>query len=281
MKNILVPTDFSNNAYNAFFHATELVKNSECTFHLLNVYPEDKILWSKGISNQLTEQLEEDSIVGLRKTYHRIKLDHDNPKHTFNTISKRGDFVKVVSKIIQDKNIDLVVMGNHGCSELKAIFLGSNTLNVIEGVQECPILTVPKEIDFSIPKDIAFVTDYRRSFNAEVIKPLISLAKFNSSKICVMHISNEEELTKEQEANKNTLEEYLKPLRHSMHWMPNFSTKAGAIKIFLDELKIDMLAMVNYNHTFIENVTHEPVIKRVAYDLDIPFLVIPNVEINA
>lgn len=276
MKNILVPTDFSNNAYNAFFHATELVKNSECTFHLLNVYKEDKSLWTKAGVNHLLEQLAEDSIVGLKNTCHRIKLDHDNPKHKFNTISEKGELVKVVSEVISEKNIDLVVMGNHGCSELKAILLGSNTLKVIGGTQECPILTVPKEIEFSIPKDIAFVTDYSRSFNAEVIKPLLSLAQYNLSKICVMYISSEEKLTKEQEVNKNILEEYLKPLNYSMHWMPNFSTKAGAIKAFLEELEIDMLAMIQYNHTFLENVTHEPVIKRVAYDLDIPFLIIPN-----
>lgn len=276
MKNILVPTDFSNNAYNAFFHATELVKNSHCTFFLLNVYQDDKSLWSKGIANTLMDQLEEDSIVGLKNTYHRIKLDHDNPKHKFNTISRKGDLAKVISKVVQEENIDLVVMGNHGCSELKAILLGSNTLNVIEGVHDCPILAVPKEIEFSIPKEIAFVTDYSRSYDAAVIRPLISLAQSNGSKIRVMHISNEEELTKEQEANKNTLKKYLDPLEYSMHWMPNFSSKAGAIKTFLQELEIDMLTMIEYKHTFLESVTHEPVIKRVAHDLDIPFLVIPN-----
>ncbi|WP_298504452.1 universal stress protein [uncultured Maribacter sp.] len=276
MKNILVPTDFSNNAYNAFFHATELVKNSECTFYLLNAYPEDKSLWSKGVVSQLTEQLEEDSIVGLKNTCHRIKLDYNNPEHKLKTISKKGDLVKSVCTVIDEENIDLVVMGNHGCSELKAIFLGSNTLRVVENVKNCPILIVPKEIEFSIPKEIAFVTDYRRPFNAEVLKPLLTLAQYNSSRICVMHVNNEGKLTKEQQANKNFLEAFLKPLKHSSHWMPNFSTKADVIKLFLEELGIDMLAMVQYSHTFFENVTHEPVIKKVAYNLDIPFLVIPD-----
>ena len=45
--------------------------------------------------------------------------------------------------------------------------------------------------------------------------------------------------------------------------------------IFLEEMNIDMLAMVNYKHSFLERLGREPVIKRVAFDLDIPFLIIP------
>ena len=38
MKNILVTTDFSENAWNATLYALELFKNEVCVFHLLNTY---------------------------------------------------------------------------------------------------------------------------------------------------------------------------------------------------------------------------------------------------
>ncbi len=38
MKNILLPTDFSDNAYNALRYAAELYKEEDCTFFLLNTY---------------------------------------------------------------------------------------------------------------------------------------------------------------------------------------------------------------------------------------------------
>jgi len=38
MKHILIPTDFSSNAWNAIQYALKLFKNEECTFYLLNTY---------------------------------------------------------------------------------------------------------------------------------------------------------------------------------------------------------------------------------------------------
>ena len=37
MANILIPTDFSDNAWNAVEYAVEFFKNSSCNFYLLHV----------------------------------------------------------------------------------------------------------------------------------------------------------------------------------------------------------------------------------------------------
>ncbi|WP_273568522.1 universal stress protein [Maribacter halichondriae] len=39
MQNILVPTDFSENAFNALKYTLELFKKTKCTFHLLHIDP--------------------------------------------------------------------------------------------------------------------------------------------------------------------------------------------------------------------------------------------------
>ncbi|MEO5790216.1 MAG: universal stress protein [Gelidibacter sp.] len=38
MKNILLPTDFSNNSWNALRYAIKLFENDHCTFHLFTAY---------------------------------------------------------------------------------------------------------------------------------------------------------------------------------------------------------------------------------------------------
>ena len=38
MKRILLPTDFSENAFNAIVYAVQLFKDEKCTFFLLNTY---------------------------------------------------------------------------------------------------------------------------------------------------------------------------------------------------------------------------------------------------
>lgn len=275
MKNILIATDFSFNAYNAVFHATQLLKGEPSMFYLLNVYDEHTPIQSNSGGKNLLQQLSDESNEGLQHTYHRIKLDEPNPKYVFEMLSKKGDLVEVIEKIIEEKEIELLVMGNSGISEIKAIFLGSNVLRAIGKIKKCPILTIPKEIDFNPLNEIAFVTDYKSRFDAGLLEPLRFIARRFNSKIRIMHINKEEVLTETQHMNRSILLKYLSEFEYTLNWMPLFKTKATTIHDFLEELNIDMLAMVNYEHSFLESISREPVIKRVAFDLDIPFLIIP------
>jgi hypothetical protein len=58
--------------------------------------------------------------------------------------------------------------------------------------------------------------------------------------------------------------------------MPNYAKKTNEIVDFIKDLKIDLLAMVNYKHGFIENIIKEPIIKKMGMHPIIPFLVIPG-----
>ncbi|MEL6918828.1 MAG: universal stress protein, partial [Bacteroidota bacterium] len=92
MKNILVPTDFSNEAYNALFYATQMLASKACTFHILNSYTETTPLRSRRIAKRegkaLIRQLSDESMEGLRSTCHRIKLDTHTTHHQFHIISR-------------------------------------------------------------------------------------------------------------------------------------------------------------------------------------------------
>lgn len=271
MKNIVVATDFSSNAYNALFYASKLFADIPVKFHLLHAYEDKKVSddTNQGLTSRSTAQ------DGLRETYHRIQRDGSSPNHEFLSLAVEGELVTSLEETIAEKNIDLIVMGNSGCSEIRAIVLGSNVLRVIGSIKTCPILTIPKEIDFNAPKTIAFVTDYKSRIHTGLLKPLGSIARQFDSKIRIMHINEEELFTDEQHLNRGLLLDYFSEFDHSLNWMPLFKSKTTAIHEFLEEMKIDLLAMVNYEHSFLERIGREPVIKRVAFDLDIPFLVIP------
>lgn len=275
MQHILVPTDFSNNAYCALFYATLLQKGTPCKFYLLNVYnaftPLKVTVAGKTTAERLTVESEE----GLEHTFHRIKLDNPDPDHSFKTISRHGELVAVVSDLVEALEIDLMVIGNKGRSELEAIFFGSNALNLIGKIKKCPILTIPKELDFKQPKSIAFVTDYSRPYDAGLLHPLVVIANSFGAKIRVMHINESKELSRAQDINLGILMEYLKPYNCTAHWMPLYKSKATAINDFLQELDIDILVMVNYEHSLIQELTHEPVIKRMTFNPKLPVLIIP------
>jgi hypothetical protein len=60
--------------------------------------------------------------------------------------------------------------------------------------------------------------------------------------------------------------------------MPDFTSKTKAIQVFLEELGIGMLVMINYQHGFLENLLRESIIKKLTFNIDVPFLVIPEAD---
>ncbi len=282
MKNILIATDFSNNAYNALFYATQLFQNHNCSFHILNAYTEQTPLKSNcqaaGRKLSLLQQLGEESMEGLYAFLHKINLDTSNSKHHFSIHSKNENLIDALHQAIKETNADLVVLGNKGKTGAKSIFLGSNVIKSINAIKDCPILTIPGENDFLLPREIAFATDYKKNYNAKVLQPLRTVASYCDSSVCIVHINEEERLSPVQKSNLYTLREYLGPIKHTIHWMPDFANKTRAITDFIGELGIDMLVMIHYQHGFLEKLTREPVIEKVSFNIDIPFLILPYTD---
>lgn len=48
------------------------------------------------------------------------------------------------------------------------------------------------------------------------------------------------------------------------------------INNFIKELQIDLLVMVNYKHSFLENIINEPVISKIGFHPITPFLSISD-----
>ena len=167
-------------------------------------------------------------------------------------------------------------MGTKGATGAKKFFFGSNTVNVIKDMKLCPVLIIPEEFDFVEPSQIAFPTDYHRFYSNIELRPLKNLTKLYNIKIRVLHISIEKQLDSIQEYNYLKLKEYLKNYEHSFHWMPDYDKKTIEINEFINDLEINILVMVNYEHSFIENIIKEPIVKEIGFHPIIPFLVIPS-----
>ncbi len=280
MKNILVATDFSNNAYCALFYATQLLKSEACTFYLLNTYNELTPLRAKHVpllnKKKKLEALKTESEERLIQLSHKIVLDNGNDNHHFKTLSKKGDLVKIIKKIDGQDEFHFIVMGNKGLTETADIFFGSNTIKVVHAMPQCPVLTIPGEMDFTEPKEIAFVTDYKTGCHKDTIAPLLFLSSLLKASIRVMHINEEQLLNSKQIINRKHLEKCLENVDHSFHNLHEFDDKAKVIDTFLDKNKIDLFAMVNHKKNLFERLTHEPVIKDVSMYSQVPFLVLPE-----
>ncbi|TWO32898.1 universal stress protein [Seonamhaeicola sediminis] len=272
-RNILLPTDFSDNAWSAAVYALKLYANKECTFYFLNSQT-IKVSTLSNLSNKLLETMKKESLKELKALKELAETCNANANHEFKTILSTLDLTTAIKKSIKELNIDMIVMGTKGSTASKEFFFGSNTVHVINSNKLCPLLIVPDEFDFVKPHQIAFPTDFNKLYTDKELNSLKELVELYNSKIRVLHIEEKEHLDDKQERNLSVLDKFLSNYEHSFHWMPDYANKTTEINDFIEELNIDILAMVNYKKSIIEKFTKEPVIKKIGFQPTIPFLVI-------
>ncbi|WP_318345594.1 universal stress protein [Flagellimonas baculiformis] len=277
MMKIVLPTDFSENAYHAIDYAVRLCENTTCEFYLLHTYapPIYRIDYTLGSPGQigLPDDHKYIAEASLEKLVERIQKKFDNPKHTFVVHASFNTLVDEIADMVQNEKADLVIMGTQGATGAVEILFGSNTVHVIRKVG-IPILAIPSDFDFELPRQILFPTDFEVDYGKDNLDFLLWISKLWHSKIHVMHIASPEGLTEEQENNKAKLEGLLLEQKHENHDLPD-QELIQAINSFQEKNVIGMLAMIKNKHSFFERLFVEPVIKNIGLHSKIPFLVLP------
>ena len=277
MKKVILPTDFSYNAYNAISYAMNLLKDEEATFYLMNtytpaIYQTEYLLHSPGQIG-LGDIYQSESINKLEELQKQLQKEFKNPKHTIMTHSAFNILVDEVASMVVNEEADMVIMGTQGATGAKEIFLGTHTVHVIKKAV-CPVIAIPADFDYETPKEILFPTDYEVEYSEEQLRVLLDLAEIHKSRIQVIHISSGYDLTEFQEQNKAKLEKLIENTPHFFHDLPSQEIITG-INNFQLKNKMNMLAMIQNKHTFLESLFIEPVIKKIGFHVSIPFMVIP------
>ncbi|MFD0796316.1 universal stress protein [Maribacter chungangensis] len=285
MKRVLIPTDFSDNAWNAVQYALALFKEEACTFYLLNTYTpaiaHSRFMATSFEDGVLTNAAHECSKNGLAKVLKRITDTHVNNKHKFETISSFSLLIDEVLETVSEHNIDLVLLGTKGASGLEEVFMGSNTVRIIKAVKDCPVLAIPQNFDYIKPTEIAFATDFNRFYTISELKPVIDLAKSFDAVVRIVHVQYElKALTELQQFNLSMLRKYLGDVEHYVHTVSELNSVSKTLEKFAEELDIHLLAMLQYQHSYMERLTREPVVKRIAFHTNTPLLVIPELSLR-
>ncbi|WP_242084935.1 universal stress protein [Aestuariivivens sediminis] len=275
MKNILIPIDFSQNAINALDYAMYLFEKEKCLFHILHVYFFDHNKRNKNdLKNKISGfDLAERKLLEFVK---ELQSKNENPLHSFNPLTKQGFLNSVIREILRTTPIEFIFMGTKGANGAKRIFMGSNTVRLINDNDFCNIVVVPQTYDYDIPDKIVFVTNFKYFHKKVQLKPLINMAKLWNSEIGVFHIDDGEPLSDEQKMHKAHLTEWLRGTLFSF-WTGKKTSKISNTVLDLTKNKdIGMVAMMNGSHSFIDKLISESVVDKVAYEISIPFLILRN-----
>lgn len=280
-KNILIPTDFSKNAWNAVTYASSLFKSEECTFYILNAYSGtgyklgDLMVPEPG--SKTYESASTQSQNGLDKTTDMLKLLGPNPKHRYEMVSEFGDPLGVIRSVIEKKDIDLVMMGTKGSSNDHGILFGTNTIMAMEKLRNCPVMGIPLEARVASVKEIVFPTSYKTHYKRRELTYLVTLAKLQDANICILHANPSENLSETQKENKVLLSECLEGANFSFHHLSGVDPST-AVRNFVESRDSDMVAIINKKHAFFGSVFTSPMVKELGMFSKVPLLVMHDMR---
>ncbi|NJL74440.1 MAG: universal stress protein [Saprospiraceae bacterium] len=276
MKNILFPTDFSEAAQNAFVYALQVAKQVGATITTIHAYQTPN-LGKANLPNVLQEvyesiELEEfenfkDSVPVLKK----IAEEQDCTDVHLNHVMKVGEAIPTIVNFAKSNNFDFIVMGTEGASGLNEIFSGSVAGEVLEKAP-CPVLVVPVNAKFDGKMDkIAMTTEFKEDEKRALEIVHAFAAIFGASINCVnVDVAN-------VESYANRMDAWRTEFAH----LPNLSftvikslNMESAIREFLEEQKIDVLAMLTHKRNFLQELFNFSFTKKMAYHLDTPILAI-------
>ena len=271
MISILFPTDFSENSMNAIKYALEFFKYEKAEFYFMHAYQKEFYdhhdLVSREVYDEILERVKTQSESNLENLLKTVNEISPNPRFSYHSIS-------AYNTLVEEKNIDLIVMGTKGKSDDRRIVFGSKTFQVLKYVQ-CPVLAIPANYTNTQPKRILFPTDYLIPYKRRELKLICDMASPYRSILDVVHVSNSEKLSIRQEDNQEFIKDTICKNEINFYTIKG-KNLAETIQNYIKEHAIDMLVMVNTQSSFLEDILFPSTIDKVSLDLEIPLLAMQN-----
>lgn len=163
MKRILVPTDFSPQAFEACKVAANIAERTQATIYLLHVIDIPTSVGPSG-TGVVQEDIPETIFLLKRAKQQFAALVKDPIFKKVTRVIEAIDFDSTygqIAKKADEHEIDLIVMGSHGSRGMKEFFIGSNTERVT-AMAKCPVLTVKGTPAAMNLEHIVFASDFSK-----------------------------------------------------------------------------------------------------------------------
>ncbi|PTX43257.1 nucleotide-binding universal stress UspA family protein [Christiangramia gaetbulicola] len=282
MYKLLIPTDFSQNAWNAVKYGMDLFKYEACEIFIMHAYADEVFQLDpfmepaqlKEVQNRILKQANSE-LASIEK---QLKSFSPNPRHKILTIAEFGSLIDEANDLVELENIDLIIMGTRGKAGDKKLTFGSNTLQVMKYVK-CPVLAIPENYNDINPVNILFPSDLMIPYKKRELKLVRKLAKRYAAMIHLLYVSGSNRLSLRQQNNKAFIDSIFTGVDADFeHITGNDTTEA--INNFIEEKNIDLLVMVNSRHSYLESVLYDSKIEKIGLEVQIPFLVLQNLPRN-
>lgn len=187
MKKILVPTDFSEAAENALEVASKLAKKHNSEIYLLHML--EIPLQEVDIMYTQTANIPEAMFfmkMAHKKFEELMARDYLENVKVHETVISDSNFSRLIDKC-HELDIDLIVMGSHGATGLKEMFVGSNAEKVVR-TSDIPVLVIKNKHETFDIKDFVFASDFNKD-NKETYKQATHFARLFDANVHLLLVN--------------------------------------------------------------------------------------------
>ena len=274
IKNILVPTDFSVTARNAYAYAKLLAQSLDA--HVTVVHINEYFIPVSEIAVAPLSEHEEDRLTEAMETFISDDIRGESGDTSIlvknNVKSKilRGDPVSRLEEL--SKNADLIVMGTTGLQDFISKIIGSTSLEIANKAH-CPVILVPRDARWKPIDRIMYASNYD-STTPKMVREITDFAVMINAAVHFVHI---DEFTENDEKVTNIIWDELfstsdPSLAFEIHTIYG-EDRIKELNEYSEKNKINLMAFVSKHRNFWQNLMHNSVTQNIAISTTTPMLV--------
>lgn len=275
MKNaLLIPTDFSDNAWVATKYAANLATKFNWDIHLLHVYQTfGRTLATIEFNDAVAKHNMDSANEEMEKFQERVQKEF--PDLQISAACIQGNLTDTILKVAEENNAPFIVMGSKGATGLKGLVFGSNTFDIIQHSPIGVIAVPPHHEGFKLKK-IGILSNFKAT-EFDLIDSFIH----RTSPAIDLNLLHVVENNKPAEANAIFYWEE-KMLKHTGVNSVSFKSKQlinrldikepipYCINQMIVEEEIDLLLLTYSRKSFFTNLFSKNLTKTIANELSVP-----------
>lgn len=273
MKKFLVPTDFSETSKNAAKYAAQMAAGIPGAKVILINISDKFTAGSDG--SPLTETKKD------RRTILQAALAHvaEEMRSLANVeiefvIEEGTSLVETLDRYVRHQGINMIVMGITGASRLEQLFIGSNTLDMVDaGV--CPVMIIPPDAQYRPIKNVLFASDFKDVETTVPTVPVKSVLDLFKASLHIVNVDSEHyvDITDEYKAQRVKLEKILGSYQPEFYFIRQYDFLDAVSQFALDK-NIDVIVTVPKEHSFLSGLFKTSHTKKLAYHSHVPIIAI-------
>ncbi len=258
MHTVVVPVDFSLVSLNAANYAVKMLAGS---------YDTNLVLYHMYEKKNEVEEVNQ-QLLNLQN-----QLAKDCPLRMESIAVHGDDLINEIERVVHHRHASLVVMGITGKTGLEKVFIGSNTLKLIDK-NVVPVLIIPPDARFEGVKNVALTSDFKDVRMTTPSIPIKSILELFHPALHVVNVDSAHyvSITAEYQKEKAVMQQMFSEYDPEFYFI-GMNDFFDAIERFTKDKNIDILITIPRRHSFLDKFKGHHT-KKLVYHSHVPVLAV-------